>query len=681
MIDVIQKAIDRGINFLSREQRRDGSFFCLVSAKLDDYSRAKKVPAIVPTNFVLSSLIHIKNPVADLPADLRFAGGFGKARTLAQAGRIKKKAANFLLKERGEYWSFNYWFRKSDWYKKEPYPDDTDDTFVPLAALYEYKPELFDGEAMARITTMLTSAEKQEGGPYDMWLVPPDARGKWNDTDLVCNANIAYFLSLQDIYLPKVTAFIEKKIENKGYEFPYNKIYPAIYFISRSYRGKKTEKMTRLLLRNQEKDGKWENPLRAALAISALINFSGEEYRERLKRGIQYLLRTQGKRGEWKPYSFYFQMRTKKKTLYAGSENITTALCLEAINKFNKLEIQNLKPETKLKTKIENSQTQIYRKVVNIVKERFLVVGEDLKKEAEDVISKTLKGDNGKQIVLLPFLFRESLGEKGKNIPDDLITRLGAANVFGWMAYTIYDDFLDEEGDPKLLSVANVALRESAEIFSSALPAHTRFATFAKNIFDTIDNANTWEIAHCRFNPHQQHPYKLENVRMLLRCNENEQLANKSIGHALGPAAILFALGYKDNSKEVKSLMQFFRHYIIARQLNDDAHDWEDDLKRGQVNAVGARLLRDTKSGSRKPEKSREVFWRKTIIGACKDISRHVNLAKNDLKKLSIIKEPAVFAEMLVAIERSAQKALKEREETIKFLKTYTSSRNTKSNL
>jgi hypothetical protein len=704
-----EETINKGVRFLSRRQRRDGSFWCLVSTKLDDYSRAKKVPAIVPTNFVLSSLIHIKNPVVE---------------------RIKKKAANFLLKEKGEYWSFNYWFRKSDWYKKEPYPDDTDDTFVPLAALYEYKPELFDGEVMARITTMLTSAEKQEGGPYDMWLVPPNARDKWNDTDLVCNANIAYFLSLSDIHLPKVTAFIEKKIGNYGYEFPYNKIYPAIYFISRSYHGNppshkategrgKAEKMIRLLLRNQEKEGKWENPLRTALAISALINFSGEEYRERLKRGIQYLLRTQGKSGGWKPYSFYFQMRTKKKTLYAGSSIITTALCLEVINKYRNFQFPISNFQSISNSQFLNFQKQIYQKVVNMVKNRFAEVGGDLKKEAENAISKTLKGDNGKQIVLLPLFFRESLGEpphlwyrcggeKGKTIPDDLIMQLGAANVFGWMAYTIYDDFLDastvlgagETGDPKLLSVANVALRESAEIFAEVLPG-SGFSDFAKKVFDIIDDANYWEVTNCRFNPHGDYlpPHQnfwcggeqLANKSPHLSSRSNASLnrpinsfhlrgkttehlkrcGDKSLGHALGPAAILFALGYKDNSKEVKSLMQFFRHYIIARQLNDDAHDWEDDLKKGQVNAVGARLLRDTKSGSRKPEKLREVFWRKTIIGACKDISRHIGLAKNDLKKLSIIKEPAVFAEMLAAIERSARKALKEREETIKFLKTY----------
>lgn len=146
--------IKEGLRFLARHQEADGSFFCLVTEKPDDYSFEEKCPAIVPSNIVLSSL-------SKLPGT-----------SLVES--IKQKTASFLLSQKGDYWSFNYWFRNSEEYVSLPYPDDLDDTFCALAALYEYNPGLFDGEVMARIATMLTSAEKQEGGPYDMWLVSPD---------------------------------------------------------------------------------------------------------------------------------------------------------------------------------------------------------------------------------------------------------------------------------------------------------------------------------------------------------------------------------------------------------------------------------------------------------------------------------------------------------------------------
>jgi hypothetical protein len=149
------------------------------------------------------------------------------------------------------------------------------------------------------------------------------------------------------------------------------------------------------------------------------------------------------------------------------------------------------------------------------------------------------------------------------------------------------------------------------------------------------------------------------------------QLANKSLGHALGPVAILFALGCGENSAEVKGAMRFFKNYIIARQLNDDAHDWEDDLKRGQINAVGALLLNDAKGSGKKGDELKELFWQKTVVGACRDIAKHAGRAMQSLSKITLIKKPQIFADMLASIEQSAGKALKERKETIKFLKTY----------
>jgi hypothetical protein len=646
MSNNLREAVRRGVQFLAQDQERDGSFMCLVSTKLDDYRNAKTVPAIVPANIVLSSLIHIEEN--------------------AEIKKIKKQTADFLLTEKSAYWSFNYWFRNSDWYKKEPYPDDLDDTFCALAALCEYQPKLFTGEVMAKIVTMLTSAEKKEGGPYDMWLVPPEGRKTWNDTDLVVNSNIAFFLSLHDISLPNVTAFIEGSIDEQHYEFPYNKIYPGIYFISRFYKGEKTEQMITTLLSEQEADGKWENPLRTALAISSLINFSGSRFRRQLEKGIAYLQKTQAKDGSWKPFSFYYQMRLKEKTLFAGSSSTTTALCIEAIDKFSKLTDQPagskiIKQDVPLKTKKADvpKEEQIVKEVIKKVKTRFAGCDTDLKREAVKTITKTFRGDTDKQIALLPYFFRLSLGESGKSISDEMIVALGAANVFGWIAYTIYDDFLDEEGDPRQLSIANVCLRESAEIFRSSLPPETGFADLSQKTFDRIDSANMWEVHQCR------------DIAAPPDYGDYSKLAERSLGHALSPIALLFALGYKEHSVEVQGMMQFFRNYLIARQLDDDAHDWEDDLRRGQINAAGAQVLRIAKGNTRTEEELKKIFWEKAVVGVCKDMIRHVKLARRDLVRSPLSIDTRFFEGLLQKIERSGEKALKERDATMKFIRAY----------
>ncbi len=55
----------------------------------------------------------------------------------------------------------------------------------------------------------------------------------------------------------------------------------------------------------------------------------------------------------------------------------------------------------------------------------------------------------------------------------------------------------------------------------------------------------------------------------------------------------------------------------------------------------------------------------------CKDILEHVNLASKSFEQITIIKDKTVFNKILNTIEKSANKALEEREETLKFIKSY----------
>src|SRR5207302_1646631 len=103
-----------------------------------------------------------------------------------------------------------------------------------------------------------------------------------------------------------------------------------------------------------------------------------------------------------------------------------------------------------------------------------------------------------------------------------------------------------------------------------------------------------------------------------------KQLAQKSLGHGLGPFAVLFSLGYRKNSPEIKNLLLFFTHYLIARQLNDDAHDWEKDLQLGHINAVCALIVKryQTKEHLSLPydqvvPQLQQVFWDEIIEDVC----------------------------------------------------------------
>ena len=86
----------------------------------------------------------------------------------------------------------------------------------------------------------------------------------------------------------------------------------------------------------------------------------------------------------------------------------------------------------------------------------------------------------------------------------------------------------------------------------------------------------------------------------------------------MGPLAELLILNYFIESPDYEGAKLFFRHYLIARQLHDDAHDWADDLSHGQINSIGALVLNYFKEHYPKEEnataailtpKLREIFW------------------------------------------------------------------------
>lgn len=656
---MFEEKINEGIRYIASQQQANGSFLCYSSQDQLHFDFDITAQAIFPTTQVLLCLNYLhSNPAL---------------------ASIKEKCSTFLLSQRSKYWSFNYWVKDSRESKLMPYPDDLDDTFCALSGLYQYNRKLIGGNEMAKIVSLLTSLEHREGGPYYTWLVPPDGKKIWKDVDIAVNSNIAYFLYLQEVELPNVNRFIEAHIDKADFTSPYYPtLYPVVYFISRFYQGNRKDKLVSLLLSRKDDKGTWENPLNTALAISSLINLGIPS--EKFDKGIDYILQSQNK-GCWPAHVFYLDPTRNRKTYYAGTSALTTAFCLEALGKYAKAKTKiaslNLKPSI---------EEKIYKSVLETVEQRFVNFDTACKNEAFSQLRLVLKGSSGKQIPLLPHYFRVSLGKYGKDIPDEFIIKLGSLNVFGWIAYTIYDNFLDEEADPKTLSIANIALRELTICFYDLLPKQSNFWELFQEIMDGIDEVNLWEVMHTKIS---MFPNAVDLTKLQVPTYKNfERLAQKSLGHGLGPVAILFYLGYQRNAPEVSNLILFFKHYLIARQLNDDAHDWENDLKRGYINSVAAILLKNftdknemisgsqSKHGKKTDMKDlvpklQKVFWYKTIVEVCQIIEDHILLAKKSLHKIPIINDITLFEKLLLPLEQATKKAIVEQDEVLKFLEVY----------
>ena len=228
-----------------------------------------------------------------------------------------------------------------------------------------------------------------------------------------------------------------------------------------------------------------------------------------------------------------------------------------------------------------------------------------------------------RKITMLAYEFHEVLYKKGLFVPPDVIEPLSLANLFGWMAYKTYDDALDGEDGAALIPCANFFLRALTEIYYS-LGAHAMgIIPLFKDMMNRIDNANAWEQHHCRI-----FTFPLPSF------GDHRTLADRSIGHAMGPLAMLLFAGYDPSGKEYKNTESFFRHYLIARQLHDDAHDWEQDLLRGRVNSIGVIVLGSFKekySDAALPQ-LKKIFWKEVIDGVVHMISFHIAAARRARK-------------------------------------------------
>ncbi len=559
-------------------------------------------------------------------------------------------AKEFLRSQKEKDGSYSYWAKGQDILDGMQYSPDLDDTFAAHTALS--RGENLSPRTLAELTELLLSCEEKEGGPYRTWCTTEEG---WHDVDLVVNANISYLFSLNDIHLPALTSFIDEAIREENLFSPY---YPSLqeslsilYFIARGYCGNQKEKLMSLFLSRRTEEGSFGTVLDTALAISSLLRLGYP--RKNLEKSIGYVYENQD---QGKIYPFCCDPMIEKEQYYAGSEALTIALCLEAICLYEKEE-----PLVSAPSKMENL---VFSKVVGKIRKRFSLLPLLTKEIADRFLEKIISSRRSEEIVLLPYLFYKDFKKEKEIISEETIVSLCTANVYGWIAYTIYDDMVDREGEVELLPIANICLREMCTIFLSS-PS----SKYVQKILDTLESATVWEMVHCR---------NVKDAAVSLPVYPHGLfLADRSLGHMLGCIHILFLLGYDQKSIEVQSIENFFRYYLAARQLEDELHDWKEDLMQGQLNYVSTTLISEYKIQNYtilkdilSPEFLRdleEFFWRNTMPPLVRLVLNLVENAQKHLFSISHISSFSYLFDLCKEVERSSQKTLEEQKHTIEF--------------
>jgi hypothetical protein len=652
-----QKIIQKALEQIKRDQSPDGSFLSLSSANPNDFSRSLQHKTTFFTSNILLSLQALaKSPLLSpsIEKDLK---------------EIQEKGTLFLLAQKSKRWSFNYLAQNPKETIKKAYPDDLDDTFAAIAAILHCKPEKIDGKVWATIVRSLTYTEASEGGPFRTWIIPDTAPAKWKDVDLVVNSTIGYCLSLIDTKIPNIKDFIDRAVKGGFISSPYYPgFYQITYFVSRFYRdckeksGEASNILFQTFVKNRKERAGNINILEQAMTISILANLGRTE-----GMASDYLtnfidrIENEG----FKSYAFCIDPARGNKRYYAGSASLTAALCVEALA--NHYSLKNISI-----TKMPDFKAR-HAYIQTLARERSENIGGEL----ENIVLEQINRTHDERITSLAYDVQTILKNKRRSIPKEITEDLALANLYGWMAYKIYDDLLDDEGNPLLLPCANFFLRKVTEIYHYLDKSILGAGKLFEKIMNIVDNADIWEQNHCRIATATQ-----DLMQAQLPLFENyANLADRSIGHALGPLTQLLSFGYDDSSEENSSLMRLFRHYLIARQLHDDAHDWEKNLLNGRINSVCALLLMQLQNYHAQDKdvvlvndaipKLRKIFWREIIDRVTDLILFHIDRASDSKTRSTLFRGTDLLEKELTNLGTKARSIFSERAMVAEFFNHY----------
>ena len=82
------------------------------------------------------------------------------------------------------------------------------------------------------------------------------------------------------------------------------------------------------ILSKKNMDGSFGKPLSTAFAVLTLMNFNS--FDKSLSKAVEHIVNTQNSKGSWDKSVFF----KGPEPLYYGSDELNTAICLEALQKY-----------------------------------------------------------------------------------------------------------------------------------------------------------------------------------------------------------------------------------------------------------------------------------------------------------------------------------------------------------
>lgn len=664
--EIISNCLSRGLDYLASQQLPNGGFVGYSSQESGNWQNDHAYQTVFGPALILDCLNQLPDRLLDSEKPV--------------ANRVRDNLGHFLQSQQAVDGSFNYWASTESQRQIMPYPNDLDDSFCAWSSLLGWRPEQLTGSSLARIIKLLLSNEQAPGGPYRTWLVGDDSAPVWRDVDLAVNCNIARFLKMVGLTAEPLNRYLGQQIEQQNFKSTYYpSSYSVWYFLARAYAGSQRPKLKQIVGQQAEKllDQLETTPavkrqaesLNLALCLSALTLLQADD---RLRDSLaKSLFKNQQADGSWPAAALWIDPTRQGRTYHHGSAALTTALTLEALARYQANHKHT--PSSRLASADSHLEDKLSQKIFSLAEQRLSNSSEELSQPAQKILKQLKASHRQREIVLLPYLFAQSLVQPTVKPTLDKFIDLGLASLYGWMAYTIYDDFLDDAGQVRFLPAANLCHRLSLATFQQTVgPTQTAFLAYVEQVFETMDEANAWEVTHCRSTPGRP-PLSLEQLPAF---GDRHSLADRSLGHLLAPIGSLILCGRNLSSPAIQKLEQGLRHYLIARQLHDELHDWPDDLAAGHLSYTVCELWHDLSGRSRHQATNHQLpmrrqFWYHSLTNICDVIDFHCQQASRAIASSHLLTAGGITDQLLSQLRTSTSQTRRQQKQLVGFLEEY----------
>lgn len=196
-------------------------------------------------------------------------------------------------------------------------------------------------------------------------------------------------------------------------------------------------------------------------------------------------------------------------------------------------------------------------------------------------VEELLAGEFARIMALLPLWLSDLLP-----LPAATAARLGAAQLFGWWYGEARDATLDGAAPPAVTLGGGLALLRSLAIYAElgvpALPLSEPLERRAALAYarELASRPGAGPITHAHLRPWA-----------------DDLVGERAAGLRLSLAAQAALASHAPDDRRARAAELAVECLVTARQLGDDASDWREDLRAGQLNSVSAALARHLLAG------------------------------------------------------------------------------------